>query len=166
MLMLQNICDHIETQASHWNVRSCRRSPIRTWYIYDVLGGQRPRCVASCLIHLGSTLMQARFCLIAHPVLEVDFPDGHICIYGQTRMEEIAYTIFSLLFGKGLTIMFPFLIDISGRFGDVYCRRDPPGLASPVVCQDAVYRVYDHQGYHRLCLPSVHIPHYLRDPIV
>jgi len=37
----------------------------------------------------------------AHPVLEVDFPDGHICVYKERKKVEIAYTSFSLLFDLG-----------------------------------------------------------------
>lgn len=89
--------------------------------------------------------MQMRFGLTAQPVLEVAFPGGHICLYGQTRMEEIAYTIFSLLFGKGLTLS-PLIgtFDVFGRRGGVCCRRDPTNVASSVVRQDAVYRAHDN----------------------
>lgn len=47
-------------------------------------------------------MILTKFCFTAHDILEVDFPDGHICIYGEYKIEEIAYTGFSLLFGKRL----------------------------------------------------------------
>lgn len=41
----------------------------------------------------------------AHSVLAVDFPDGHICSYGKSKIEEIVYTGFSLLFDVGVFIV-------------------------------------------------------------
>jgi hypothetical protein len=57
--------------------------------------------VGSVLIYLGSILFTA------HPVLEVDLSDAHLCIYEANRTEEIAYTGLSLLFGKVLAPLFP-----------------------------------------------------------
>lgn len=36
----------------------------------------------------------------AHRVLQIDFPDGHICIFRERRPEEIVYTVYSLIFGE------------------------------------------------------------------
>ncbi|KAF9784904.1 hypothetical protein BJ322DRAFT_1060138 [Thelephora terrestris] len=49
------------------------------------------------------TYSAARF--PAHPVLEVDLPDAHLCIYEANRTEEIAYTGLSLLFDVGIFII-------------------------------------------------------------
>lgn len=58
-----------------------------------------PGTCRSFRVHLGSALMRTRLCFTAHPV-QLDFPDGHLCIYIEHRVLEIAYTVLSLFFGK------------------------------------------------------------------
>ncbi|KAF9645360.1 hypothetical protein BDM02DRAFT_586096 [Thelephora ganbajun] len=49
------------------------------------------------------TYLAARYS--AHPVLEPDFPDGHLCIYNEHRTEEVVYTILSLIFDVAVFIL-------------------------------------------------------------
>ena len=70
------------------------------------LAAKRPGKCHSFQLHLRSALILTRFYSAAHPVLEVDFPDGHICTYGENKTEEIAYTGFSLLFGERFALSF------------------------------------------------------------
>ena len=54
---------------------------------------------------LRSVLILVAFSFTAHAVLEVDLPDGHICLYGEKKAKEIAYMGFSLLFGERFSVL-------------------------------------------------------------
>jgi len=41
----------------------------------------------------------------ALPVVHPDFPDGHLCIFVEHQIEEIVYTVFSLLFDVGVFVV-------------------------------------------------------------
>jgi len=62
----------------------------------------RPGTCRSFRVHLGPGLMKPWFFFpsTAHPVHKVDFPEGHLCMYKEHRVEEIIYTVLSLFFGK------------------------------------------------------------------
>jgi len=64
----------------------------------------------------------------AHPVLEVDFPEGHICIYEENRTEEIAYTGFSLLFDLGVFVVIVIRL----------LWRRPPSIRMPSIVQTII----------------------------
>ena len=59
-----------------------------------------PGMCLSFRVHLASTLMWTRFHFTAFPVAYPGFPDGHLCIFVEQRIEELVYTVFALLFGK------------------------------------------------------------------
>jgi len=40
----------------------------------------------------------------AYPVLQLNFPDGHLCMYAEHRAVEITYTVLSLCFDVGVFI--------------------------------------------------------------
>lgn len=50
--------------------------------------------------HLGLALIWTPHCFTAVPVVRPDIPDGHLCIFIEHRIEELVFTVFSLLFGK------------------------------------------------------------------
>ena len=58
-----------------------------------------PGTCRSFPVRPGSAFMQTLLCFAAYPV-RLSFPDGHLCIYIEHRVLEIAYTVLSLFFGK------------------------------------------------------------------
>lgn len=98
-------------------------------------------------------------------MVEIDIPDGHLCIYDEHRTEEIIYTVYSLFFGMRRSQLCAHFIETFGvcdRCRGVCCHRDPPILASPILRQDTIHSAYHCQGRHRLRPSSVHLPCRLR----
>ena len=106
------------------------------------LAARRP---GTHVVHLRSALILMGFSFTAHAVLEVDFPDGHICLYGENKTEEIAYTGFSLLFGERVLCVAPLhsidtMVDL-GAFIVIVIRllwRRPSSIQMPSIVQTII----------------------------
>ena len=165
--LLQNLCNHHETQVYHWVLPSGYCISIRAGNFHDIPCDQTSRYMSFIpgSFKIGVDADATSFYSVPcpspiwlsrwTPLYVRRAPSGGDSLYGSV----------SILWWVTRRTLRPCLIYPSGiydRRGGIYCHYDPPAVASPIFRQDTVHSTDHRQGRDPLRPPSVHRPHHLR----